>query len=179
MHTWLATSPSQNLQSDHRVRAPTASRLNAARVAARHRTLHSRTQRVTTSATIPLRGCGAVALTLESERAHHGQGCKAALCARVAVAMRASWRGRSVQGLCNLMADGGSKFSSPPAVNWSRWRAETSLEIELEPDGATGGCSTPWLFNPVASYFLPFALRWILPSLLDLTTASVWRFLRL
>ena len=85
----------------------------------------------------------------------------------------------NVQGLYNPLPDGGSKFSSPPAVIWSRRRAETSLEIGLEPDGATGGCSTPWVLNSVASYFLPVALHWILLSLLELTVGSVWTFQRL
>ena len=50
---------------------------------------------------------------------------------------------RHLTGLWNPLPDGGSKFSSPSAVNWSRRRAEMALEIELEPDGTTGGCSTP------------------------------------
>ena len=86
---------------------------------------------------------------------------------------------RHLTGLCNPLPDGGSKFSSPPAVNWSRRRAEMALEIELEPDSTTGGCSTPWVLNSVASYFLPVALHWILLSLLELTVGSVWTFQRL
>jgi len=60
---------------------------------------------------------------------------------------------RHLTGLWNPLPDGGSKFSSPPAVHWSRRRAEMALEIELEPDGTTGGCSTPWVLNSAASYF--------------------------
>ena len=86
---------------------------------------------------------------------------------------------RHPTALWNPLPDGGSKFSSPPAVNWSRRRAEMALEIELEPDGTTGGCSTPWVLNSVASYFLPVALHWILLSLLELTVGSVWIFVRL
>ena len=43
----------------------------------------------------------------------------------------------NVQGLYNPLPDGGSKLSSPPAVNWSRRRAEMALEIELEPDATS------------------------------------------
>ena len=116
-------------------------------------------------------GPSAQHLSIETARKKSSGPSESQFSAPAALHRYAWW---NVQDLCNLLADGGSKFSSPPAVHWSRRRAEMALEIELESDGTMGGCSTPWLFNPVASYFLPVALRWILLSLLDLTTASVW-----
>ena len=74
LHTWHSHPPSKILRSDHRVRAPTASRFHAARLAARHRTLHGRTQRVTTSAPIPLGRCGAAPSSIEARRANRWDG---------------------------------------------------------------------------------------------------------